>query len=279
MKTIAFVFSYNRPETLRACLYSLFANSGFLPEEIVLIDDGSNAETIAVINEIGEAFCHKTKVLFVPNGSNLGLSASAQFAFGYARRENPDFVFFIEGDYVFRKHGLDCVMDCLTNTPEGDTCLGIAGYDHPNRMKPVNTEIIFPQYMKIQVGEDNVNRAALYKPRMVHQAFAYSVELVSNTCWSCYLHWGNICKVAAEFPELWDLLEQACAPRENPNYPPSGKYRAQRTVDDGMLSHALSLCWNRYAIAHKLDRDRFGAWLNIRPSVAEHRFEGGTNFG
>lgn len=106
----------------------------------------------------------------------------------------------------------------------------------------------------------------------------YAMELVSNTCFSSYLHWRNIQTVAAEFPELNDLLDQAVAPRENPNYPVSGKYKAQRTVDDGMLSHSLSLCWNRYALKHGIDRERYGAWLNLRPSVAEHRFQGGTNF-
>jgi hypothetical protein len=85
--------------------------------------------------------------------------------------------------------------------------------------------------------------------------------------------------VAAEFPELNDYLDQACEPRENPNYPTSGEYRRRRVVDDGMLSHAISLVWNRWALKHGVDRNRFGAWLNIRPSVANHISGGGLNNG
>ncbi len=270
MKTLAFIFSYNRGATLRACISSL----QFYPADAYLIDDGSTDDEARRVIDAAE----RDGILVCRKETNRGFSDSVRIAYGVIQQQNPDFVFFIEGDYVFRKGGLDAVMDCLTNTPEGDTCLGIAGYDHPNQRQSIYTDHIFPNCMKAQVGEDNVNRAALYKPRMVQQRFSYSLELVSNTCFTSYLHWSNIMKVAAEFPELNDLLNQACSPRENPNYPDSGKYKAQRTVDDGMLSHALSLCWNRYALKHQLDRDRFGAWLNIRPSVAEHRFQGGTNF-
>lgn len=276
MKTLALVFSYNRPETLADCLYSLFENSTFVPTTSIVIDDGSSHPGNSLVLR---EFDKRYELGILNKIPNSGLSSSAVLAMEMIRGNNPDFVFFIEGDYVFRKHGLDVVMDCLTNTPEGDTCLGIAGYDHPNQRQTIYRDHIFPNCMKAQVGEDNVNREALYQPRMVQGAFSYSIELVSNTCFTSYLHWRNIMKVAEEFPELHDLLDQACAPRDNPNYPDSGKYKAQRTVDDGMLSHALSLCWNRYALKHGLDRSRFGAWLNIRPSVAEHRSEGGTNFG
>lgn len=277
MKTLAFVFSYNRPEVLWPCLDSLCTASKFRPEFIEVLDDGSKGDlNVKVAERVRDMYGN---VIIIPWAENKGLSRSATFALKMVRHENPDFVFFVEGDYVFRKHGLDCVMDCLTNTPEGDTCLGIAGYDHPNQRQTIYRDHIFPNCMKAQVGEDNVNRNALYQPRMVQGLFNYSIELVSNTCFTSYLHWRNIMKVAEEFPELDDLLDQACAPRDNPNYPDSGKYKAQRTVDDGMLSHALSLCWNRYALKHGIDRNRFAAWLNIRPSVAEHRAEGGTNFG
>src|ERR1019366_966377 len=135
MKTLAFVFSYNRPETLRACLDSISYNSDFIPDEGHIIDDCSpDPEVKKVIHESGITF--KTGS-YVFKDTNRGLGDSAQMALKRAREANPDFVFFIEGDYVFRRHGLDCVLDCLTNTPEGDSCLGIAGYDHPNQRDPL----------------------------------------------------------------------------------------------------------------------------------------------
>ena len=44
-----------------------------------------------------------------------------------------------------------------------------------------------------------------------------------------------------------------------------------------MLSHALNLVWNRWALKHGIDRDKYAAWLNIRPSVAQHVAGGGLN--
>ena len=85
--------------------------------------------------------------------------------------------------------------------------------------------------------------------------------------------------MAIEFPELWDLLEQVNAPRENPNYPTSAHYKETRQIDDGMLSHAISLCWNRWAIKHGIDRNRYAAWLNVKPSLAQNYNGGGTHTG
>ncbi len=278
MKALAFVFCYNRPDTLKACADSLLRGSNFRPEQVIFIDDGSsNGEVASVLSSVRDK--NRNVILWEKN-ENLGFSNSAIMALLYAREINYDYVFLIEGDYVFRPGGLDAVIDVFENAPEGQMCLGIAGYDHPNQQSETHRAHIFPDCMRAQVGEDNVNRAALHKPlyRFDAQGRPYALELVSNTCFTSYLNWKNIRKVATEFPELDDLLDQAVSPRENPNYPDSGKYKAMRTVDDGMLSHALSLCWNRWAIKHGIDRDLYGAWLNIRPSVAEHRFQGGTNF-
>lgn len=272
MKTLAFIFSYNRAETLRACLESVLWRKTWKPDETFVIDDGSNDQMPIAFASCGGAF-------WIQKKTNLGFSDSAQFAFNLIREKQPEYVLFIEGDYVFRPRGLELVMHVFQKTDVGRHALGIVGYDHPNFRNANYTDRIFPECMKAQVGEDNVNRTVLHRPEVRSDwSEPYAIELVSNTCFSCYLNWAKVREVAAEFPELYDLLAQAAAPRDNPNYPDSGKYRRQRTVDDGMLSHAISLCWNRWAIKHGIDRSKYAAWLNIRPSVAEHRFQGGTNF-
>jgi glycosyltransferase involved in cell wall biosynthesis len=271
MTTHAYVFSYNRPDTLRECLESLFERSVHISDKVLVIDDCSDEETCDVIRD--------ARVDSYFKDHNQGFCDSAQIALAAARHTNPDFVYFIEGDYVFRPGGLDDVHALLTQTEQGKNCMGVVGYDHPNFYYDHFTHPttgVFTRCMVQQVGEDNVNRAALHKPRFIPQLRLWS-ELVSNTCWTCYLNWRQIQTVAAEFPELNDLLDQACAPRDNPNYPDSGKYRAQRLVDDGMLSHAMSLVWNRWALKHGVNRDTNAAWLNIKPSVAEHRHQGGLH--
>jgi glycosyltransferase involved in cell wall biosynthesis len=274
MRTIAFVFAYNRGETLHQCLYSLLHASKYVPDEVIVIDDGSTDEN--VLNAIDAARSFSPRVKAWMKGANRGLSDSAQMAFEYAKQEAPDYVFLIEGDYVYRARGMDDLMDLFLNTTQGRSCLGVAGYDHPNFYSWQVQTTTFPQCMIQQVGEDNVNRQALHKP-FYRGSGQYAIELVSNTCWTSYLDWRNLEKVGREFPELWDLLDQAVWPRDNPNYPDSGKYKAARVVDDGMLSHALSLCWNNWAMAHNFDRTQHAAWLNIKPSIAQHVYAGGMH--
>jgi glycosyltransferase involved in cell wall biosynthesis len=279
MKTLAFVFCFNRAETLVRCVRSIFEHSERAPDEVVLIDDGStDRNVIYVLLEVVKRYRDQAKITLWLKAKNEGFSDSAVRAMAYARQVNPDFLYFIEGDYVFRKNALDLIADCLTNTPQGARAMGIVGYDHPNFYSKQMLRDFFPNCMIAQLGEDNVNRAALHRPAPVNGArFRFEVELVSNTCFSSYLNWKNIQIVAREFPELNDLLDQACCPKENPNYPSSGRFKDLRCVDDGMLSHAISLCWNRWALKHGVDRERFGAWINIKPSVAQHVFEGGMH--
>ena len=282
MTTDAYIFSYNRADALRECLQSFFERSVHLPDRVLLIDDHSYQDAQDVIVSARDRYLDRAWLDTYFKDHNQGFSQSAQVALGCARNNNPDFVYFIEGDYVFRPGGLDDVHLLLTQTEAGKNCMGVVGYDHPNFYHEHfthPTDGVFSRCMRQQVGEDNVNRAVLHQPfyRVDGPKNMFAYSLVSNTCWTCYLNWRQVMAVASEFPELNDLLDQACAPRENPNYPDSGKYKAQRVVDDGMLSHAMSLCWNRWAIKHGIDRDRNAAWLNIKPSVAEHRHQGGMH--
>lgn len=276
MKILAFVFCYNRPQVLAECARSILEAQDVKPDHLEFIDDCSpDPSVFKLLMELHRK--HRVKLLM--KDGNRGFSDSAEIAISEARELNPEYLWLIESDYVFAPHGLDVVMDVFEHTEQGKNCLGIVGYDHPNFRHPHFTNFIFPSCMKAQVGEDNVYRLGLHRNVLVrfNEWGQFGIELVSNTCFSCYLNWKKLREIEAEFPELTDLLDQACAPRDNPNYPQSGEYRKQRVVDDGMLSHAISLVWNRWAIKHGIDRNRFGAWLNIRPSIAEHRHVGGMH--
>jgi len=279
MKSLAFLFTYNRADVLRESIASIFEQSDFIPERLVCIDDGSRDPTVLqVLQENRDMYGHRSEIEIITKAKNAGFGDSAVRALAYARRENPEYLLFLESDYIFQKHGLDVVMDCFENTTEGQLALGVVGYDHPQFYYPQIRDTVFPRGMLLQMGEDNVNRGALHRPVVKSgKRFRFGLELVSNTCWTSYLNWHRIREVAREQPEIDDLLDQACAPREHPNYPESGKYKNERSVDDGMLSHAINLTWNRWAIRHRVDRSSFAAWLNIKPSVAEHRHWGGMH--
>jgi glycosyltransferase involved in cell wall biosynthesis len=276
MNTLAIIFSYKRPAILEKCIESLFTQSKFFPKSVVIIDDGSGTDVLDVLQKAEEKFAGIT---LVKKDTNKGFSDSAKIGLEITRNHNPDYAFWIESDYVFQPSGLDLVMDCFINTDYGRAAVAIAGCNHPNYRWPQMHQSIFPDCMKMQVGEDNVNRAGLYRPFHVETSqHKFCLERVSNNCWTTYFNWKLLCQVEEQQPEFTELLNQACSPIDNPNYPTSGQYKSQKTVDDGMLSHAVSLCWNRWAVKNNICRNRFSAWLNIAtPEVAIHHAEGGMH--
>jgi glycosyltransferase involved in cell wall biosynthesis len=278
VKTLAVIFCYRRPVILWHCANTLFQHTETLPDEVLFIDDGSGAETAGVLANIVRRFGDRTNIAVLAKPKNCGFSHSLQFAFQRARAKRPDYLWLIEADYIFASHGLDAVADVMENTPEGRECFGICGYDHPDFHRRDHREGAYPEEMREMVGEDNVNRAVLWQPvRLAGKRKGYEGCLASNTCISSYLNWRHLGKVAAEHPEIEDYLDLAAAPINIPGHPLSGQLAAARCPDDGMLSAGLNLVWNQWALAHGIDRGRFAAWLNIRPSVANHISGGGLH--
>lgn len=275
MKTLAVFFCHERPKVTETCFVRLCDGIDHL-DRLLVIDDSNTRAVIGALER--QLMFTEARVMYWRKTRSLGFSDSAQLAIAHARLHQPEYLYLIESDYFMAADGLSRVRDVFEHTEQGGNCLGIVGYDHPNFYRPDVIANVFPSCMVQQVGEDNVNRAALHRPFIAQgKRYTHSLELVSNTCFSCYLNWRKFNEIAAEFPELNDYLDQACAPRENPNYPPSGEYMRARVVDDGMLSHGINLVWNRWALRHGIDRERNAAWLNIKPSVATHISGGGLH--
>jgi len=273
MRILAGIFVYNRPRILAHCLETVVANT-VQPDEILIIDDGSNEETRRVVDSfLARGHAHLT---LIRKGRNRGAAHSWRTLWHHAEFENPEYLFPIEADYIFRPDAFATVLDVFENTEHGRHALGITGYDHPNAYHPHIRDVVFPAGMRDQMGEDNVNRAALYRS---FKSGRHTLQLASNTCPTSYLKWREIQRTARTVPEMRRHLLEIGDPQENPNYPDSGIYRAKQYTDDGMLSHALSLHWNRCAIANNIDRKAFAAWLNIQPSVANNITGGGEHTG
>lgn len=281
MKTLAVVFAYNRPQMLWHCLRSLYEHTETLPDQILVIDDGSTDPLVAsVIDAVETRFGDRTSLAILRKTKNAGFSDSARIAFALAHEINPERLYLIESDYLFAGGGLDAVGDVLENTEEGRNCFGIAGYDHPDFSRPLHRELDYPAQMIAQVGSDNVNRRALWQPfPLTGQRKTYVAERVSNTCFSCYLNWRRLADVASVMPCVWGVIERAATPRPIEGFPASAGYAAAGVVDDAMLSNGLNLTWNRWAKAEGIDRERFACWLNLNPSVATHVSGGGMHSG
>ncbi len=264
MRIFVNVLCYDRPNILRASAATIMANACQFDSHVLFSDDGHDPEVARILRHTllkAETDLGSSCPVFVISKSrSMGMVHSAKIALAYARMFSPNYWFIAESDYIFRPDAYRYVINTFENSDQGKMCLGIVGYDHPNCYQSEYRDVIFPECMKAQVGEDNVNREAMYG--------GGPIELVSNTCPTCYLNWHRIVEIGREFPEIHTLLDRAMDPQDDPGYPASSDYRRLQMVDDGMLSHAISLVWNKWAIKHGIDRDRFGAWLNIKPSVA-----------
>ncbi len=281
MKIFVSVFCFDRPDMLRHSLATIMGNAVQHDCEVLAANDGWNPEVARVLrltqSQAHSSFSIPFNVL--QKSRSVGMVHSGKIALGWARTFMPQYWFIAESDYIFRMNCYETVLDVFENTEQGKMALGIVGYDAANAYDDYHRSQIFPTCMKMQVGEDNVKRDALYKSEWFPGAEGRFVELACSTASTCYLNWRRICAISEEFPELTYLLDQAFDPRDNPDYPQSGYFRQLQMVDDGMLSHAINLVWNRWALKHGIDRDKFGAWLNIKPSVAQAVTGGGIHSG
>lgn len=279
MKIFVSVLCYDRPKILRYSMATIMENATQFDSEVLAINDGDDPEVARILRLTESCARNSFATVFhiLSKSRSMGMVHSSKIALAYAKMFNPQYWFLAESDHIFRVDCYKTVLDVFEKTEEGKMCLGIVGYDAPNAYDDEYRNNIFPTHMKWQVGEDNVNRAALHKSEWKTGDEGRGVELASNTGTTCYLNWHRIREFGMEFPELYDLLDQAADPIDNPRYPQSGYYRQLQMFDDGMLSHAISLVWNRWAIKHGIDRDKFGAWLNIKPSVAQSVSGGGRH--
>lgn len=281
MKTLAVIFSYNRPHVLWHCVCSLFENTERVPERVVIIDDGSTDPTTEkVLMDVQARYSARSNLSVIRKDANKGFSDSAKMAFDLARGLNPKQLWLIEGDYVFAKGGLDRVDDALTNTPEGRRCFGVVGYDHPDFYRVQHRATEYPSQAVAMIGDDPVNRDILWQPfELITPRGTTWAEFASNTCFTCYLNWELISYNTINRPETWKVFDRIAHPQPIAGYPASAEFQAARVVDDGMLSNGLNLIWREMARRYGFPTDRFACWLNLKPSVANHISGGGMHAG
>lgn len=93
------ISTYNRPDALRLCLESALHQSR-LPDEIIVVDDGSTSDTALVVSEMAALTKIPVKHLWQPDegfrlarARNMGISAA-----------NGDYIVQIDGDMVLTHH-------------------------------------------------------------------------------------------------------------------------------------------------------------------------------
>lgn len=250
MNLLYCLFVHDRPSHLRECLRTIFHNNDLRPDRILVIHEmrGDARERMAVDNALAGLWEELKGIPadYLRFEPGVGYGNCARFAFTAAEVFNPRFLYLIETDYVFRKHGLDEVNDLL-DSDLGKDLAGVAGYSHPDFFDPV-AHARYAQEAKSYFGRDYVDRTAMFKPFEWQSKFGpRKIQRVTNSCGTIYLNWQAIPRARRRL-----CTEAAC------------RGVGDRMLSDGILSQGIG-----YITGKPL--------ADIIPSVADHHAAGGFN--
>jgi hypothetical protein len=273
MKLLYIIYTHNRGHILNECLNSIFKKNDTKPDRVLIIDDGSNPEIKNALYQFALHNSSKIPIDFFSINKNVYYGIAAEFGFRMLQVYDPKYVFFIESDYIFSNNGIDTVMDIFENNDYGHNCIGFAGYDGPDFYKKESTEKIYPEILKNDYGEDNLNRSIMFKPFNIDTKYGKKLlELVSNSCGTMYFNWSKLKQIKQDFPEEFETWILRVT--EKISSRPLG---SKRSLSDGIMSHGISWLWTKWAIKNNIDTNKYAALLNIKPSIANHINGAGIN--
>jgi len=263
MKLLYIIYTHNRPIILKECLATLFSNTNVKPHRVVILDDASEKSTKVGLWQ----FCLENSTKEMPIdmlsfNENIGYGTNFEFGLSVARVYNPEYVFFVESDYIFRKNWAEDILEVF-ESEIGKKSIGISGYDHPDFYTPERYDKMYRNIIKEDYGSDPVNRTNMFKLfdcTLGNKTLKLSG--ISNSCGTIYLKWRFTMELMKKYPEMkttwWERLA---------NKQPGGN---RKLLADGPLSHGLSYYWSLYAKEQGWDTSKYFPLLNIVPSVSNH---------
>src|ERR1700726_1663841 len=103
------IVSWNTRELLRACLSSVFEDAGDLKLEVLVVDNASTDQSVAMVRE------HFPQVLVIENKSNVGFAAANNQAFAKA---SADFELLLNSDTIVIGDALRTLIEFMRAHPE-----------------------------------------------------------------------------------------------------------------------------------------------------------------
>lgn len=107
------IVSYNTADLVRNCLNSLLAHPPSVAHKIIVVDNASIDETVAMLRR---DFPHVT---LIANAANVGYAAAVNQGLQY---EPADFALILNSDIEVREGAVDALLEFLRQTPEAGMC-------------------------------------------------------------------------------------------------------------------------------------------------------------
>ncbi len=267
MKLLNVIFTYNRPKTQFLFWDSLESCTNIKADHTVVIDDGSDKE----IQNWLYSYCSEKGYELILKPKNQGYARAWLDGWYITKKYNPEYVFFMESDYVFRKNFMEECFAVFNASPQ---IWGINGFSHPEFNNKDRIKQWFAEVTIEQFGSDIKSRGNIYQPFDLETELGkIQCQYSSHSCGTFLLNWKRIVDSFANFEEqpmdltnLDRLITRAC---ENGDY---GK-----VINDGMITGGLSWWWDN--IVNTVgNSNHASAFIDICDySIAQHVSGDGVN--
>lgn len=272
MKILYIIYTFNRPSVVSQCIETLLNNTNIRPDELIIIDDGSDKQMQANLAR----FCIENSTDQLPfnlylSGKNNGVGWSFELGYLLMKYKNPKRVFFIESDYVFRKNWAEEMLAVLDASPY---TLGLSPSSHPDMYQKEKTFQLFPELMKEQFYQDVDSRQFMYSPFDLETKLGQiKCQGISNTCGSHLLDYDRLQKFIfndlGKEKEFWYWMDRALHKWGNTD---------RTRASDQHISCTLSWYGNEYLTKHNIDKSKNFPLLDCCDySWSEHLCVGGIN--
>ena len=106
---------YNKQDSIRRAIYSVFDQVSYetMPIEIIIVDDGSSDESLAIVNEIQRQ--HVDRSIIVYSQANAGVSAARNKGVELA---SADYIAFLDADDTYEPNFLSEIESLIREYPD-----------------------------------------------------------------------------------------------------------------------------------------------------------------
>lgn len=273
MKICFYIPTFNRSSVLQNCLITAFENTSVKPNEIWIVDDGSEPEIKKSIFDLSIKNIDYIPINILIHAHNMGIGYSFERIYNLLRQDDDlDIACIIESDYIWRKNWLEDIIKVFEKSPH---TIAIAGTDHPDMYDRNKTHGTFIDIMKECFGEDLKSRNDLYKHFYLDDI---KVQGVSNSCGCMIIHWKRLNKIIKDLTnnniipvnDYWNRMDRAF----NKNI----THDTRKNASDGWMSSTISKYGEMHMLLNNIDITKNFPMLSICDySISQHVCGGGVN--
>lgn len=273
MNIAFYILTYNRPSVLGYCMKSLFTNTKIKPDEVWIIDDGSEQQMQQQLLQVAQGNSFNLML----SGRNYGIGYSFERLYNLIyQNDELDLACIVESDYVWRKGWLEDVRAVFEASPN---TIAIAGTDHPDMYDRQKTHGTFPDIMKGIFGRDLHSRDSLYIPFDLETSVGkIKVQGVSNSCGCMIFHWGRFKKLLKSLIRNGTIKPDDYKELMDRAFNKGITHDTRKNASDGHMSSVVSMYGEMFLELNGLDISKNFPFLSICDySISEHVCGGGVN--